>query len=74
MSDVEFARAELWPVLLTLPFAWALLWLALDRSRRSMSQYGAMPITPVATFAIHMTDSGGTMPFFDWFIASMTTG
>ena len=49
MSDVEFARAELWPVLLTLPFAWALLWLALDRSRRSMSQYGAMPITPVAS-------------------------
>ena len=48
MNEIEFARAELWPVLLALPVTWALLWLVLDRSRRSMLDYGAAPITPVA--------------------------
>lgn len=48
MSDVEFTRAALWPWILALPAAWALLWLALDRSRAAMARYGAAPITPVA--------------------------
>ena len=48
MSDFEFARAEQWPWLLALPVVWALLWLALDGSRRAMSRYGAAPLTPVS--------------------------
>ena len=48
MSDFEFARAEYWPWLLALPVAWALLWLALDGSRRAMSRYGAAPLTSVS--------------------------
>ena len=45
MSDVEFARGELWPWLLALPAVWALLWLVLDRSRAAMARYGAAPLT-----------------------------
>jgi len=48
VNDFEFARAELWPWLFALPGVWALLWLALDRSRRAASRYGAAPLTPVA--------------------------
>lgn len=48
MSDFEFARAEYWPWLLALPVAWALLWLAIDGSRRAMSRYGAAPLTSVS--------------------------
>jgi len=45
VSDVEFARGELWPWLLALPAVWALLWLVLDRSRAAMARYGAAPLT-----------------------------
>lgn len=41
MSDLEFARASLWPWLLSLPLAWALAWTLFDRSRAAVAAYGA---------------------------------
>lgn len=49
MSDIEFTRGHLWPWLLCLPVAWAVLWLVLDRSKAAMSRYGAVPDSSVAT-------------------------
>ena len=49
MSDIEFARGELWPWLLTLPVVWALFWLVLDRARVAAARYGAAPLTPVSS-------------------------
>lgn len=41
MSELEFARGFLWPWLLLLPVAWALLWAVADRSLRAVRRYGA---------------------------------
>jgi Ca-activated chloride channel family protein len=41
VNELEFAREHLWPWLLALPVAWALLWAVLDRSRRAAQRYGA---------------------------------
>lgn len=49
MNEIEFARGHLWPWLLSLPVAWAVLWLAFDRTRRAMARYGAEPLAAVAS-------------------------
>ncbi|MBZ0150535.1 MAG: VWA domain-containing protein [Planctomycetes bacterium] len=49
MNDVVFARGWLWPWLLSLPVAWALLWLLFDRTRQAARRYGAAPRTRVAS-------------------------
>lgn len=41
MSELLFTRGFLWPWLLALPVAWALLWALFDRSRRAARRYGA---------------------------------
>ena len=41
MNELVFARGFLWPWLLVLPVAWALLWALFDRSRRAARRYGA---------------------------------
>lgn len=40
MNGLEFARGWLWPALLGLPIAWALLWALFDRTRRAAGRYG----------------------------------
>ncbi len=49
MTDVVWTRGELWPWLLALPVAWALLWALFARSRRALARYGAPPVTPVSS-------------------------
>jgi len=41
VNELQFTRADLWPWLLALPVAWALLWALFDRSRRAVRRYGA---------------------------------
>ncbi|MEO6597322.1 MAG: VWA domain-containing protein [Planctomycetota bacterium] len=41
MNGLEWTRAFLWPFLLALPVAWALLWALFDRSRLAAARYGA---------------------------------
>ncbi|MBL9077145.1 MAG: VWA domain-containing protein [Planctomycetes bacterium] len=43
MNELVFGRAHLWPWLLALPVAWALLWALCDRARRAAARYGAAP-------------------------------
>ncbi|HEX5053588.1 MAG TPA: VWA domain-containing protein [Planctomycetota bacterium] len=51
MNGLEWTRASLWPLLLAVPVAWALLWALFDRSRRAAARYGASsrdaPSTPL---------------------------
>lgn len=49
MTEVVWTRGELWPWLLALPVAWALLWALFARSRAALSRYGAPPVTPVSS-------------------------
>jgi len=41
VNELLFARAHLWPWLLALPVAWAVLWALFDRSARAARRYGA---------------------------------
>jgi Ca-activated chloride channel family protein len=41
VNELVFVRAHLWPWLLMLPVAWALLWALCDRARRAAQRYGA---------------------------------
>ena len=49
MNGLEWTRAHLWPYLLALPVAWALLWALFDRSRRAARRYGAYSGHAIAT-------------------------
>lgn len=49
MSDFEFGRLWLWPLLLSLPVVWGLLWALFDRARRAARRYGARTTDPTAT-------------------------
>lgn len=49
MSELEFGRGQLWPLLLGLPIAWAVLWALFDRARRSASRYGVASRDALAT-------------------------
>lgn len=51
MSDLLFARGHLWPWLLALPIAAALLWALFDRSRRAAVRYGAAGDAVAGPFA-----------------------
>ena len=47
MSELVWARGELWPWLLLLPVIWALSFLVLDRARAAARRYGASATAPL---------------------------
>lgn len=47
MNDLSWTRGELWPWLLAMPVAWALLWALFDRVRAAVDRYGAEPSQPM---------------------------
>jgi Ca-activated chloride channel family protein len=49
VSELVFARGELWPWLLALPVVLAAAWALFDRSRLAMARYGAGPGRGVAS-------------------------
>lgn len=49
MTDFVWGRGWLWPWLLLLPVAWALLWALFDRTARAARRYGARPGRAVGT-------------------------
>jgi Ca-activated chloride channel family protein len=46
VSELEFTRGQLWPLLLALPPVWALLWALFDRTRLAARRYGAAARDP----------------------------
>ena len=48
MNDIVWTRGAMWPALLALPVAAALLWLLFDRARAALSRYGVAPSSRTA--------------------------